>query len=242
MDIKDIENCINQIKPYCDYVYLHILGEPLLHPGFNEILNILDYKNMKLQLVTNGVLLHKYPDILNHSCLRKLSISLHSINSIEVNESYFDTINELIENNNDKNIELRFYNKQQLDTKLNNYLDFLKIKYSYNETSKTNSYKIKDNVYIYYSNLFKWPDINDEIISDIGTCHGAVDMLAINVKGEVTICCLDPKAHNSLGNLKDNTLKEIIESDRYKTIINDFKNKKINLELCKRCSYRLRFD
>ena len=42
MNLDDIKNYLNQIKEVCDYVYLHVLGEPLLHPDFNEILNILD--------------------------------------------------------------------------------------------------------------------------------------------------------------------------------------------------------
>ena len=70
-------------EKYCNYIYLHIIGEPLLHPDFNEILDILDRYDMHLQLVTNGTLLNRYPDLLRHSCLRKLSISLHSINNID---------------------------------------------------------------------------------------------------------------------------------------------------------------
>lgn len=241
LTLQEIDNYTSQIKKFSNYIYLHVLGEPLLHKDFEEILNILDRKEMNLQLVTNGTLLSKYPNILSHKCLRKLSISIHSINNINVDDLYFETINKLINNNTNTSIELRFYSKESLSSKLNDYLDSLKKQYSFEITAKKNSYRLKNNVYIYFEDFFKWPDINDPIVNNIGTCHGAIDMIAINSKSDVTICCLDPLAHNKIGNLKEKSLEEILSGDSYKQFINDFKNHKINADLCKRCTYRLRF-
>ena len=241
LDIETIKNYIDQIKKHCDYIYLHILGEPLLHPNFNDILQYIDDKNMYLQLVTNGTLLYKYPDILQHKCLRKLSISIHSVNDINVNEDYFNTINALIDNNKSTKIELRFYDKTNLSNRLNNYLSYLKQTYSFEITEKKNSYKLKENVYVYFEDFFKWPNINDNLISYKGTCHGAIDMIAINSNSDVTICCLDPFAYNSIGNLKQNDLDSIINSDIYKQYCTNFKNNKITSDLCSKCTYRLRF-
>ena len=241
LTLEEIEDYIQQIKKHCDFIYLHILGEPLLHPNFKEILNLLDKYSMKLQLVTNGTLLNKYPNILEHSCIRKLSISLHSINNININDIYFETINKLIDNHSNTNIELRFYDKDNLSRQLNDYLNYLKQRYKFETTAKNNSYKINNNTYIYFEDFFKWPDINDKELSNIGTCHGAIDMIAINSNSDVTICCLDPKAYNKIGNLKINTLDEVLNSDKYQNYINEFKNKIISSEICKKCTYRLRF-
>ncbi|MDO4940245.1 MAG: radical SAM protein [Erysipelotrichaceae bacterium] len=241
LTLEEIDNYSTQIKEFTNYIYLHILGEPLLHPQFEQILDILDQKELSVQLVTNGTLLYKHQDILKHKCIRKLSISIHSINNLDINENYFKQINNLIENNNDKTIELRFYNKQQLSDKLISYLNSLKEKYKFEDTKKENSYRIKEHIYVYFQDFFKWPEIEDAIVSDQGTCHGGIDMIGINSKSDVTICCLDPKAYNKLGNLKEKSLKEILESDLYKKYIEDFRNHKINYELCKRCTYRLRF-
>lgn len=241
LTINEIKNYLDQIKPYCNYVYLHVLGEPLLHPNFNEILDYLDSKQMNLQLVTNGTLLNKYPNILNHTCLRKLSISIHSINNIQVNDLYFETINRLIETDKQTKLELRFYDKSNLNKQLNDYLSYLKNRYGFSITEKINSYKLKDNTYVYFEEFFKWPNINDPCISYTGTCHGAIDMIAITSNSDVTICCLDPNAYNYIGNLKKNTLQDILNCDKYLSYINDFKKNKITSELCSKCSYRLRF-
>lgn len=49
LSLKEIDDYTSQIKNVCDYIYLHILGEPLLHPDFEEILYLLDRKELKLQ-------------------------------------------------------------------------------------------------------------------------------------------------------------------------------------------------
>lgn len=241
LSLEEIKDYVSQIKHHCSYIYLHILGEPTLHPNFNEILDYLDENDLKLQLVTNGTLLDLYPNILSHKCLRKLSISIHSVNNVNIDNKYFNTINKLIEENKNTKIELRFYDLNNLSIELSNYLQSLKQKYKFIVTSKQNSYLIKENTYVYFEKLFKWPDINDNYISNIGTCHGAIDMIAINSNSDVTICCLDPKAYNKIGNLKQDSLTEILNSDIYLKYIDDFKNNKINSELCSKCSYRLRF-
>ena len=89
--------------------------------------------------------------------------------------------------------------------------------------------------------MFKWPDINDPIISENGTCHGAIDMIAINSNLDVTICCLDPKAVNRIGNLKKDKLKDILESKEYLEYIDSFRKHQLRSDLCRRCSYRERF-
>lgn len=242
LSYEDIKSHLTEIKAVCNYIYLHILGEPLLHPHFNDILNLLDEMDFNLQLVTNGTLLYKYPDLLDHKCLRKLSVSIHSVNNIPVNDSYFTTLESLISSNINKTIELRFYDRESLDEKIQSFLNKLHQTYKVTDTSKKDSYKLKENVYIYFQELFRWPDINDEVISYVGTCHGGTDMLAINSNSDVTLCCLDPYAHNYLGNLKENSLKEIMSSEKYLNIISNLKNRKITTELCSKCSYRLRFD
>ena len=242
ISIEDFNNYTNQIKEYCDYIYLHVLGEPLLHNHFNELLDILDKKDFKLQLVTNGLLLNKYPDLYKHKCLRKLSISLQAINNQKVDNSYFEIINQLIEMKKDFYLELRFYNLENLDNNLLNYFNLLKEKYIFNLNKKINSYQINDKTYIYLNDLFKWPNINDDFISDSGYCRGLIDQMAILVNGDVTSCCLDTMGINKLGNLKEQSLKDILNSPLYIDALEDMKKRRLSLPLCKKCSYHLRFD
>lgn len=242
MKLEDIKICLKQIKDVCDYVYLHVLGEPLLHPNIKEIFDECYNLGLKIQLVTNGTLLKKHIELLNHQALRKLSISLHSMNNMQNKNEYFDLINSIIESNTNSYIELRFYNYEKLDKDLQEYKDFLYQKYNVEVTPKKESYKIKDNVYIYYQDIFNWPNILDPLISEKGTCKGAINQLAILHNLDVTICCLDPKGYNRIGSLKEDSLINILNSPLYINTVNNFKNNILSFNLCKRCLYRTRFD
>ena len=241
MSFDEIKDYISQIKAFCDYIYLHILGEPLLHPDLEKILDLLDEKQMKLQLVTNGTLLYRYPDLLDHPCLRKLSISLHSYDHSNKDERYFKVIDDLIENNKNKAIELRFYKSDSLSKTLRDYKDTLIKTYGLHETKRKNSYLLKDKIYLYEEEMFDWPKMSDPFISDMGTCHGGIDMIAINHDGKVSLCCLDPIPSNLIGDLKKESLAQILKSETYNKTIEDLKKHKLDMELCKRCTYRLRF-
>ena len=242
MPYDQVDDYTSQIREFCNYIYLHILGEPLLHPESDRILDLLDRKGFHLQLVTNGTLLNRYPDLLKHDCLRKLSVSVHSYDHSNKDEHYFDTLNGLIEHNNDKTIELRFYNEETLSDTLKGYKASLIEKYGIETTRRSDSFRLKDNVYIYTQDFFDWPSMDHPFVSDTGYCHGGIDMIAINHEGKVCLCCLDPLALNEIGDLNKECLKDILSSDTYLNIVKAFKEKKIVSDLCKHCSYRSRFD
>ena len=46
-----------KLRPWTDYLYLHVLGEPLLHPQLAEILASAGELGFRVCLVTNGTLL-----------------------------------------------------------------------------------------------------------------------------------------------------------------------------------------
>ena len=201
LSYEQICSYILQIKPFCNYIYLHILGEPLLHPDFEKILSFLDENHMQLQLISNGLLLKQYPNLLNHRCLRKLSISLHSLYHLKVEPEYFETINQILAEKTDTVIELRFYGMIP-EGQIKEYYNQLVSSYQC-KASRNHSIQLKDNVYLRKEEFFQWPDIHDDVISYQGYCHGAIDMIAINSNSDVTICCLDPNAYNRIGNLQN---------------------------------------
>ena len=53
-----------KLVPYTDYLYLHVLGEPLLHPELPELLRISDELGFRTCLTTNGTLLRERQELL----------------------------------------------------------------------------------------------------------------------------------------------------------------------------------
>ena len=69
-----------EVKKHADYVYLHVLGEPLLHPKLDQIMDVAADEGLRVCLTTNGTLFHKKIGILKDrvKSLYKISISLHA--------------------------------------------------------------------------------------------------------------------------------------------------------------------
>ena len=94
MSVEEFKHIINEIKDYTEYVYLHIMGEPLLHPDLNEFISICKENNINVNITTNGSLLNKRKDILINNNVRQLNISLHSIEKED--EMFYQYIDETL--------------------------------------------------------------------------------------------------------------------------------------------------
>ena len=90
LKLGEFKNRLREIKPYTKYIYLHLMGEPLLHPNIKEFLDLASEEGFYVNLTTNGTLLKKNKEILLKSeavRLRQINISLHSF---EANNSEID--------------------------------------------------------------------------------------------------------------------------------------------------------
>lgn len=245
LSLSNFTHIINQVSTYTDYIYLHILGEPMSHPYFYQLLDIIEKTTLKVQLVTNGTYLNKFDKLLSYQCLRKLSISLHSIDYIKVTQDYFNNIDNLIiqaQNKNNFNLELRFYNLENLKHHAYKYYLELKDKYVFQDTKRKDSYKLKDNVYIYHQKLFKWPNINDKTLQPDGYCLGGLEMLGILCGGDVVLCCLDGRGSTKIGNIFQETMADILKNPSYLAHLENLTKHKLTFELCQKCTYKSRFQ
>lgn len=84
---EDFRTLAAKLRPYGQYLYLHVMGEPLLHPQLPELLEICRALGFRATLTTNGTLLpKKQAALLDASALRKVSISLHSFEANEAGD------------------------------------------------------------------------------------------------------------------------------------------------------------
>src|SRR6187431_2511916 len=79
MDLTEFEAILKEVAPRTEIICLHLLGEPLAHPKFSEILDVCEKYNTQIDLTTNGILIRKYKErILNSSCVRQVNFSLQA--------------------------------------------------------------------------------------------------------------------------------------------------------------------
>jgi radical SAM protein with 4Fe4S-binding SPASM domain len=101
--------------------------------------------------------------------------------------------------------------------------------------------KLSNQIYLNQSYEFTWPDLNAPYIGETGFCYGLKDQLAILSDGTVVPCCLDGEGIINLGNIKTDTLKNILSSARSIAIQTGFACRNVVEPLCRHCGYRERF-
>lgn len=240
--LEKLEYLLNNINDYTDYVYLHVKGEPLLHPELKEIIDLCQKYKKHVNITTNGTLLKEKKEILKHPVVRQINLSLHSENN---KENYLEEIFETVDNLKDKIIIFRFWTMDngKMNEKSTEIVEKIKEYYSLSTETveKINNekhIKIRDNLYIDKANEFIWPNLNNDYYNDKGTCYALKDQLAILVDGTVVPCCLDSDGVINLGNIYEKSLEEIINSERYQKMKINFSNRKACEELCKHCSFK----
>ena len=243
MSIDEFKCIIEKIKDYTDTIYLHVKGEPLVHPNLIDFLNIADEYNIKVNLTTNGTLFPNLVDKLKGcKSLKKINFSLHSENN---KENYLEEIFSSVEKLQDVTIIYRLWtlNNGELDEKSTDTVN--KIVYYYNlsteivdKIKKENNVKIKDRIFVDKDNEFEWPSITNH--NSCGFCYALKTHIAILVDGTVVPCCLDSNGIIDLGNIYNESIEEIINSNRYQTLKKSFQDRKPSEDLCKSCTYKER--
>ena len=232
MTIQNFKIILSKIKNYTNYIYLHILGEPLLNPKLNEFILLASNEGFNINITTNGYLIDKIKDNKN---IRQVNISLHNFDvkyNVELKKylnNIFDSVEELIKNNTYVSLRLWVKNKYSEDiiNEVNNY-------YKVNITKNT---KIKENLFFNFEKQFIWPDLNNSYYNESGKCYGLTDHIGILVDGTIVPCCLDTLGIINLGNIFKEEIDEILNKKTVIKMIEGFKNNKKEMELCKHCNF-----
>lgn len=236
MSVKKFEYVLCQIKDYTDYVYLHVKGEPLLHPNISSILDICNKYNMKINISTNGVLLKEKMQDIENKNIRQMNISVHSFEKRDGLSNYLaNVINSAnILNKSGTIIRYKLWNDEVKDNKC--VIEFLENRYNTKITKEDKDIKLKDNVYLSIKKPFVWPKEDNKNIS--GTCYGLRQQIAILVDGTVVPCCVDNDGTIKLGNIFKEDLESILNSKKAQDIVKGFQNGKCVESLCKSCTYK----
>lgn len=255
MELKEFEKIISQAAPLAEQVCLHLMGEPLAHPQFKEILSTCENYDSKAQITTNGILLKRHKEtLLSSNAVRQINVSLQSYMDNFPHKNfmeYLDKVYAFIEDARairpDLYLNLRLWNfGDSGDEKNDAVFEYLENKLNTQinrkvEVGAVKSKKIAEKLYLHFDSRFEWPRMELPVQGEKGRCNGLKDHLAIHADGTVVPCCLDDQKIINLGNCLETSLEEVIESDRSVRIKEGFSKGVLVEDLCKRCSYINRF-
>lgn len=258
MDLAMFENIVEQVAPLTELVCFHLMGDPLVHPQLEEMIEICDHHLANIFFVTNGVLMR--PDkfgLMLHKRLYQINFSLHSFfdnfpgkDPTNYLERIFAYTERALEERRDLYVNFRLWNlNDPLGSQTPNTQMLQRIcdRFDYSPPSELDirtrkSFNIEQRLYLHFDTEFTWPAIDLPVLGGSGTCYGLSSHFGILVDGTVVPCCLDKEAAIPLGNVADTPILKILESKRSQDIIKGFKQNKLLEDLCQRCQYIERFD
>ena len=241
-----------RLRPCTEYLYLHLMGEPLLHPRLGELLDIAGELGFRVMITTNGTLLPQSGELLlNSPAVEKVSISLHSFEGNEGAESelkgYVDRCLAFAAQAGErgKKCALRLWNLDGADTQGANgrngeILARMEAAFPKPWKAGRRGTTLAPNVFLEWGEKFEWPDLNAPE-GDTRFCMGLRDQVGVLWDGTVVPCCLDHEGDIPLGNLYDQPLEEILNTPRARAIYDGFSQGRAAEELCRRCGYARRF-
>lgn len=242
--------CIAQrLRPYVTYLYFHVMGEPLLHPQLEELLDIAGEMGFRVCLTTNGTLLEKRKDILlRASALHKISISLHCMEGNRAGDigGYLTEVWDYAVQAAEQGVicALRLWNTGGAEERNEEILTFLAGRLGQHPLSlpqpRAGSWRLGQRLYLEQAEKFDWPDL-DGPESRVRFCLALRDQVAVLCSGTVVPCCLDHEGDIPLGNLLEQELGEILDSPRAKALYDGFSQGRASEELCRRCGFAERF-
>ncbi|MCX6111893.1 MAG: radical SAM/SPASM domain-containing protein [Proteobacteria bacterium] len=253
--LPDFKKIITQVAPLTEVISLHLMGEPLTHPNFSDILKACEPFGTKIQITTNGIEINKFKDlILNSKAIKQVNFSIQCFKDNFPNKdldnylqnilTFAVTANELKPN---MYINLRLWNIGA-DSKENESVflfveDFFKIKVKRNiDVAGIKTKRIWNRLSLSFDSRFEWPSLESQYNGTRGTCHGLKGHFGILVDGTVVPCCLDKEGEIPLGNCLTQELNSILKSSRAIKMRDGFDKGVLVEKLCQHCSYIKRFS
>ena len=243
---EEFASLLPKLRPYTDFLYFHLMGEPLLHPLLPRFLELADEQGFKVILTTNGSLLQHRQEMLLHApALHKVNISLHAFEANDLDVPFAEYLRSCFaygQAAQGKKITVfRLWNNGGADEKNDEIITALKAYFPEPWEDSRKGIRIGEKVFLEYGDKFDWPDLAAEDGGEAVFCYGLRDQIGVLCDGTVVPCCLDHEGDLALGNLHQQDLAAILENPRAKGIYEGFRNRKACEELCRKCGYARRF-
>ena len=246
LTMEEFAQILKKLQGVTEYLYFHVMGEPLIHPLLFGFIRYAKEQGFRVVLTTNGTLLSQKGEELMDSGVYKINVSLHSFEkgSKEEQREYIKSCIQFADEASKKGILviLRLWNEGYDEGRNDETLGLLKEQFKEDWTMDARGARIRPKLHLEYGTRFSWPDKKEEELGEEVFCYGLKDHFAILSNGTVIPCCLDREGVIALGNIFEQSLEVILQSDRAKKMEEGFRHRQAVEELCKKCGYARRFS
>ena len=253
MSIDEFRHVCANLCGVCENVFLHVMGEPLLHPDLPTLIDVAAEHSLQVHITTNGTLLPKLSDALVERAdkIARVSISLHAPEGNGREESLASYISGVVGFAKQFSAAggfsvFRLWNLDSAEASgkngLNSYIEsVLHDEYPGEWSARYSGFRMAERTFIEYDGVFVWPSESKADEVECGTCHALRSQVAILVDGTVVPCCLDSEGNMPLGNVFEKSLDDILKDRAVREMRQGFERGVYTAELCKKCTYARRF-
>ena len=228
------------------YLYYHLMGEPLTHPGLPEMISIATDLGFKSAITTNGTLLPSRGQALIEAGVYKVNISVHSFEDGPDNDyvNYIQGCLDFAEKAAARGtlVVFRLWNNGCDEGRNQRTIAMIRSAFPEPWIENPRGFKLRDRVFLEHADRFDWPDMEAEDQGNQVFCYGLRDHFGVLSDGRVVPCCLDREGAITLGNLFTEEIEPILANPRAEAMVKGFSCRKATEELCRKCGYARRFD
>ena len=247
LTIDEFRLLAGKLRGHTEYLYFHLMGEPLLHPELEALLEIADALRFKIMLTTNGTLLPKRQELLvSAPAVHKVNVSLQSFEANEGGklEDYLAGCIAFAEAaaGAGKLCEFRLWNRGGWESMNPQIRAILAESFLEPWQKSRNGLRLAERIWLEPGARFDWPDLSLPSLGERCFCYGLRDQVGVLCDGTVVPCCLDREGGIPLGNLFVQDLEDIMSTDRARVVYDGFSRRQAVEPLCRRCGYARRFS
>ncbi len=246
MNAAEFSALLPKLRSCTDFLYFHLMGEPLCHPELESFLQIAGNHGFRVILTTNGTLLKRTQNILLAApALHKINISLHAFEANDLAMPFDEYLQDCFSFgqalHGEKIVVYRLWNQGGADELNYKILQRLHDAFPESWVQERQGIRMGARIYLEYGDKFDWPDLSAPEGGSSCFCYGLRDQIGVLCDGTVVPCCLDHEGDIALGNLFTEELEDILHSPRAQAIYDGFSRREAIEPLCRRCGYARRF-
>ncbi len=260
MSQERFERTLDSLQGVVDQVYLHVLGEPLLHPELEAFIEACAERDLRVNLTTNGLLIAKHAQtLLNAQALRQINFSLHALEELPQTEDALIALDNSLtftqlakETRPDLYINLRLWNEGESQSEsladwnrqVRQHMEkILQIEIPDRPfTPRKKNYGLGGRAFLHSDTRFEWPaDSQQAEARPHGTCKALETHCAILADGRIVACCLDYKGNLEIGHIDKGGVQAALNSVRARAIREGFARNELVESFCQRCQFCKRF-
>lgn len=247
MELSLFEKINKELQNKTKTIAYHILGDPITVQNLSEYLDISARYGHSVELTTSGHALKKVDkNILLHPVIRQINFSLSSYfankNKTDSLESYMQYIVDFCKLS--IGVPKRFINLRLWNIGDDKYSSFnldveriLKDRFGVFEFASKKT-RLASYTLLVKDKMFEWPSLSKKALNLTGSCFAISGQIGILADGRVVPCCLDANGDMELGNMKVQSMEEVLNSQKAQRMLRGFRENILLEKMCQTCGFR----